>query len=171
MTAQEIQTEFVKSYLKPTLKERGYRTSGRNWWRDMGEFFITINLQTSQWSSKEELSFRLNIGLALTERLADKNRKKATHFDAAIHLDERAFLSKDRFALHQQLGGWLGYKITDSTKVDEFIEYFKVDLEDNVLRKLEELRTLRDCVAFSDGFEFWSEQFRRQIRECGLHIG
>ena len=38
----------------------------------MGDFFIIINLQNSQWNSKEELSFCLNIGVALTEKLADK---------------------------------------------------------------------------------------------------
>ncbi|MGJ7032559.1 DUF4304 domain-containing protein [Niabella hirudinis] len=64
MTAKDIQTDFIKTYLKPTLKEHGYKTSGQTWRKSMGDFFIVINLQNSRWNSKEELSFCLNIGVA-----------------------------------------------------------------------------------------------------------
>ena len=75
---KDIQKEFIKSYLKPTLKEHGYKTSAQTWWKNMGDFFIVINLQNSSLNSKEELSFCLNIGVALTEKLADKKKQKAT---------------------------------------------------------------------------------------------
>ena len=78
MTAKEIQAKFIKTYLKPTLKLHDYKTSGQTWWKNMGDFFFVINLQNSQWNSKEEISFCLNIGIALTEKLTDKEKKKAT---------------------------------------------------------------------------------------------
>jgi len=74
MTAKDKQTEFIKTYLKPTLKSHDYRTSGQTWWKNMGDFFVVINLQNSQFNNKEELSFCLNIGVALTEKLADKEK-------------------------------------------------------------------------------------------------
>lgn len=168
MTSQEIQKEFIRAYLKPTLKAYGYKTSGRTWWKDNGDFFIVINLQTSQWSSKEELSFRLNIGVGLTDGLADK--KKVTIYDTVTHLGEMAYLTEERQQLQKKRGGWLGYKITNVTDVAEFIDYFKVDLEDNILKKLNGLKTLKDCIAFYDKFAFWGEQLRRQIGEYRMVV-
>jgi hypothetical protein len=144
-TSKDIQTEFIKTYLKPTLKEHGYKTSGQTWWKSMGDFFIVINLQNSQWNSKEELSFCLNIGVALTEKLADKEKKKAK-------------------------GGWLGYKITDKTNINDFIADFKLDLESNLLKQLDELKSLKDCVQFYEKFDIWGDNLKRQIAECGLSI-
>lgn len=170
MTSQEVQAEFIKTYLKPTLKANGYKNSGKTWWKDMGDFFVVIDLQNSQWNSKEELSFCLNIGVALTDKLKDKEKNKATHFDRATHLREAAYLTQERLELRKDNGNWLGYKITDKTNVSEFISYFKIDLEDNILKRLGELNTLNDCVAFYDKYEFWGNNLRRQIKECGIVI-
>ena len=65
MTAKEKQTEFIKNYLKPTLKKFGYLTSGQTWWKDKGEFFNVVNLQNYSWNSKDSVDFRFNIGIAL----------------------------------------------------------------------------------------------------------
>ena len=170
MNAKEKQIEFIKNYLKPTLKEYGYKTSGQNWWKDMGDFFIVINLQNSQWNSKEELSFCLNIGIALTERLADKQKKKATYSDLATHLREDAYLSKGRQQAKKLQGGWLGYKISNKTNVEEFIADFRIDIEENILKVLDGFKTLSDCVEFYNKFEFWGDNLKRQIEECGLKL-
>jgi hypothetical protein len=168
MSAKEIQKELIKSYLKPTLKSHGYNTSGLTWWKNMGDFFLVINLQNSQWNSQEELSFCLNIGVALTEKLADKEKKKATYFDLGAQLREDAYLTPERQQNKKDQGGWLGYKITNKTNLSTFINDFKIDLEDNILRQLEALKTLKDCVLFYEKFEFWGNNLKRQIEECGL---
>lgn len=170
MTAIEIQTDFIKTYLKPTLKEHGYKTSRQTWWKNMGDFFIVINLQNSQWNNKEELSFCLNIGVALTEKLADKEKKKATYFDIATQLREDAYLTDERQQIKKAKGGWLGYKITDTTNINDFIADFKIDLEENILKRLNQLRTLKECMLFYEKFDFWGNELKRQIEECGLKI-
>ena len=154
MTAKVIQLKFIKTYLKPTLKERGFKTSGQTWWKDKGDFFIVINLQNSQWNSKEELSFCLNIGIALTSLLADKEKKKVNHFDIIPHLRQNAYLTPERLQSISK-GGSLGYKITDKTSLTEFIADFKIDLEQNILSVLDSFYTLEDCIKFYDKFEFW----------------
>lgn len=170
MTAKDIQTNFIKTYLKPKLKEHGYKTSGRTWWKSMGDFFIVINLQNSQWNSKEELSFCLNIGVALTEKLADKEKKKATYFDIAAQLREDAYLTEERQQIKKARGGWLGYEITETTNTNDFIADFKIDLEGNILKQLDKLKTLKDCVLFYEKFDFWGSNLKRQIEECGLKV-
>jgi hypothetical protein len=169
-TAKDIQNDFIKTYLKPTLKEHGYKTSGLTWWKSMGDFFIVINLQNSQWNSKKELSFCLNIGVALTEKLADKEKKKATYFDLTAQVREDAYLTEERQQAKKSHGGWLGFKITDTTDVEEFITDFKIDLEDNILKILNGFKTLSDCVIFYQKFGFWGDNLKRQIESCGLKL-
>lgn len=169
-TAKDIQTDFIKTYLKPTLKEQGYKTSGQTWWKNMGDFFIVINLQNSQWNSKEELSFCLNIGVALTEKLSDKEKKKATYYDIVTELREDAYLTEERQQKKKEQGGWLGYKITDTTNISDFIAEFKIDLEDNILKELDKLKTLKDCVLYYERFDFWGDRLKGQIQECGLKL-
>ena len=168
MTAKEKQKEFIKTYLKPTLKLHAYKTGGQTWWKDMGEFFIVINLQNSQWNSKEGVSFCLNIGVALTKLLKDNEKKKATYFDIKTILREDAYITEERKS--QKSRGGLGYEITDTTNLNYFINDFKIDLEDHILKQLGELKTLKDCVLFYEKFDFWGNNLKRLIKECGLNV-
>ncbi len=170
-TAKEIQTEFIQTYLKPKLKEYRYKTNAQTWWKNMGDYFIVINLQNSQWNSKEELSFCLNIGVAITEKIADKEKKRVTYFDMAVDDREDAFLPETRLKNESLHKGGLGYKITDTTNMKEFIEYFKIDFEEHILKTLEKLRTLNDCIVFYEKAGLGSAgRLKRQIEECGLKI-
>lgn len=170
MNAKEIQTEFIKTYLKPTLKVYGYQTSGQTWWKNMGDFFIVINLQNSQWNSKEELSFCFNIGIALTEKLKDPNKKKATYFDIFTHTREDTYLSEIRKKGKYRESGWLGYKITENTNLEDFVNELKIDFESNILTILEKLKTLKDCVEFYGKIKIWGEILNEQIIKTGLKV-
>lgn len=170
MTAKDLQTNFIKSYLKPTLKQRGYLTSGQTWWKSKGDFFIVINLQNSQWNTKETLSFCLNLGVALTATLKDPNKKKATYFDLSASSREDALLTHDRKLQKYRQGGWLGYVISDDTNLTEFINEFKVDLETHILPKLESLASLKDCVDFYEQPGFSSDFLKKQLSQLDLKL-
>ena len=167
MTAKEIQTEFIKTYLKPTLKSYGYKTTGQTWWKDMGDFFVVINLQNSQWNSKEDLSFCFNTGMALTNRLKDK--KKANFYDiVGIPLRHEIYLSEKRCQVLKERGGWLGYRITEKTDLNSFIEDFKIDFEDAILKPLDELKSIKDWIVFYEKFDVLSEYFRHGLENKAL---
>lgn len=70
--------EIIKTYLKPTLKQFGYQTSGQTWWKDNGDFFTLINLQNFSWNSKDSVDFCFNIGVAVKATMTDKTKKKPT---------------------------------------------------------------------------------------------
>lgn len=170
MNAKEIQNEFVKFYLKPTLKSHGYQTSGQTWWKNMGDFFIIISLQNSQWNSKEKVSFCFNIGIALTQNLRDVNKKKASHFDIVTYTREDTYLSDNRQKHSFRKDGWLGYLITDETNLAEFILELRIDIENEILNKLEKLQTLKDCVDFYGDFKIWGEILKEQIKKIGFLV-
>jgi hypothetical protein len=163
MTAKDKQKEFIKGYLKPTLKEEGYRTSGQTWWKIKDDFFIVINLQNSQWNSSEELSFCFNIGVGLTSDLKDKS--KATYFDVVTPLREDAYLTDKRKNHKYRKDGWLGYILTDKTDLQDFTNELRQDFEQDILPKLKELKTINDCLEFYGKFDFWGENLRKKINE------
>ncbi len=167
MTAKEKQTEFIKSYLKPTLKRFGYQTSGQTWWKDRGDFFDVINLQNYSWNSKDSVDFRLNIGVAVKATVKDQERKKATNYDLTTHLDEGVFLP-DR--TKRKFGDNQGYSITDGTDLNEFILAFRDDFETYVLPVLEKSKSLSDCVRFYEQYPFWSDNLKRVIQENNLSL-
>jgi hypothetical protein len=165
MTAKEKQTEFIKSYLKPTLKQNGYQTSGQTWWKDKGDFFNVINLQNYSWNSKDSVDFRFNIGIALKATVKDEQKKKATYNDLITHLDEGTFLP-DRKS--RKFGNNQGYSITDTTNFDDFIISMKTDFETYILPGLEEPKTLADCIKFYERYPFWGDNLKRVIAENKL---
>lgn len=165
MTAKEKQIEFIKTYLKPKLKEEGFRTSGQTWWKIKDDFFVVINLQNSQWNSKEELSFCFNIGVGLTENLSDPSKKKATYFDIATELREDAYLSDKRNKHKYRQDGWLGYVMTDKTNIEDFKNELRIDFENDILPKLNGLGTIHDCLEFYRQFDYWGERLQSQVDE------
>lgn len=74
MTAKEKQNLFIKTQLKPQLKNAGYQISGQTWWKEKEEFFTVINLQNFSWNNKDNVDFCFNIGIALKANLRDKKK-------------------------------------------------------------------------------------------------
>jgi hypothetical protein len=167
MTAKEKQTEFIKSYLKPTLKKFGYQTSGQTWWKDKGDFFIVINLQNYSWNSKENVDFRFNIGIALKAMLKDEQKKKATYNDLVTHLDEGVFLLDRK---NRKFGNNEGYSIKTDTDIKEFINALKTDFEIYILPNIDKPNSLADCIEFYSQFPFWRDNLKRIIKENNISV-
>jgi len=167
MTAKEKQTEFIKSYLKPTLKQFGYQTSGQTWWKDKGDFFSVINLQNYSWNSKDSVDFRFNIGIALKATVKDEQKKKATYNDLTTHLDEGTFLPDRK---KRKFGDNQGYSIKDGTDLIEFIKALKNDFEVYILPGLEKQKSLADCLEFYGRFPFWGDNLKRVIKENNISV-
>ena len=165
MTAKEKQNIFIKTYLKPKLKEWGFQTSGQTWWKDKGDFFNVINLQNYSWNTKDEVDFRFNIGIALKATLRDINKKKATYKDLIVHLDEGVFLPNRK---RRNFGNNQGYSITDQTNMIDFNNSIGEDFETHILPKIEKPITLNDCIEFYSKFSFWGDHLQNEIKKLGL---
>ncbi len=165
MTAKDKQKEFIKIYLKPKLKEWGYHTAGQTWWKDKGDFFNVINLQNYSWNSKASVDFRFNIGIALKVNVKDVKKKKATQSDLTVHLDEGTFIPDRK---KRKFGNNQGYSINEETDFSEFLKSLKIDFEEYILPKLDEIESLEDCIAFYGQFKFWGENLKRQIKQHEL---
>ena len=163
MTAKEKQKNFIKNYLKPTLKQAGFSTQGQNWWKKENGFFKIINLQNYSWNSQDSVDFRFNIGIGLTANVKDPQQKKATHHDLSIYLDEHYHLPKSR-QKHKYLNNQ-GYSISTSTDLTEFTNALQHDFEHGIIPALYGLKTLEDCLKFYQGAGFFHEQLKRQLEE------
>lgn len=163
MTAKEKQQEIIRSYLKPKLKEEGFKTSGINWWKRKGDFFLFINLQSLRWNSSDHVNFCFNIGVALTARLADPAKKKATYDDISAQVREEDLLPEDRKMHTYRKDSSFGYLITSDTDINDFIKEFRIDLEEVILPKLQSLNSLSDCINFFEPFGYWGYNLKMTI--------
>ncbi|MEZ0543187.1 DUF4304 domain-containing protein [Fibrella arboris] len=167
MTAKEKQTEFIKSYLKPTLKQHGYQTSGLTWWKDRGDFFNVINLQNYSWNLSNSVHFRFNIGMALKATVRNEHKKKVTYHDLITHIDEGVFLP-DR--INRKFGNNLGYSIEVETILNEFISVLKIDFENYIIPGLGKFESLDDWLRFYERFPVLYDSLKRKIQANDLKI-
>lgn len=169
MTAKDKQTEFIKTYLKPTLKQNGYQTSGQTWWRNQGHFFIIINLQNYSWNDKDNVDFCFNIGIGLTATLKDTEKKKAGYNDLSIHVRESFHLPDNR--QEHKYKSNVGYSLKSDTDFEDFKKEMSYDFEIGILPKLNTLKTLKDCVDFYGGLTFWGDNLKTVISENNHSLG
>ncbi|MFI1770305.1 DUF4304 domain-containing protein [Thalassobellus citreus] len=63
MNAQEKFEHLVINFFKPIFKENGFRIPALNFYKDCGEFRKIVQIQKSQFNSKTDLKFTMNIGI------------------------------------------------------------------------------------------------------------
>ena len=163
MTAKEIQAEFIKTYLKPTLKSFGYQTSGQTWWKDKGDFFTLINLQNFSWNSKDSVDFCFNIGVALKATMKDTDKKKPTVHDLTVYLREGFYLPDNR--QEYKFKNKTGYILTNQTDLSEFNDELKNDFENHIIPFLDDSNSLQDCVDKFGEVTFWGDNLKKVISQ------
>ncbi len=71
--------DIVKKYISADLKKAGFKKSKETWNRHKKSLVHVINIQKSQWSSRNDIDFTLNIGIFihdLNRIVWDKNEPK-----------------------------------------------------------------------------------------------
>ena len=166
MTAKEIQTEFIKTYLKPTLKKSAYQTSGQTWWKKKGDFYILISLQNFSWNSKDSVDFCFNIGVALKVAMKNVEKKKPAVHDLTVYLRENFYLPENRHEYKYK--NKTGYFLTGKSDLNEFINEIKFDFEKNILPYLDSINILQDCIDKFGSLTFWGDHLKKLIEENKL---
>lgn len=166
MTAKDIQTELVKTYLKPTLKQFGYSTSGQTWWKDKGDFFTLINLQNFSWNNKDNVDFCFNIGVALKVTMKESELKKPTVHNLTVYLRQNFYLPDDRQV--NKFKNNSGYVLTAKTNSADFTTELKTDFESHILPTLDKLKSLQDCIDTFGSITFWGDNLKRVVLENNL---
>ena len=168
ITAKDKQVEFIKAYLKPTLKDNGYKTSGQTWWKDKGDFFTLINLQNFSWNSNENVNFCFNIGVVLKVTMKDINKKKPTVYDLTVYLRENSYLPDYR--QEYKFRNKTGYFLTEKTDLNEFTTELEIDFSEYILPTLDKLNSLQNCVDKFNDITFWGDNLKRVITENKLLV-
>lgn len=168
MTVKEKQTQFIKTYLKPTLKNLGYQTSGQTWWKDKGDFFTLINLQNFSWNSKDSVDFCFNIGTALKASMKDNDHKKPTVHDLTVYLRESFYLPENR--KEHKFRNKTGYFLTEQIDLKHFITELKKDFDEHIFVSLDKLNSLQNCIDSFGEITFWGDNLKRIITEYKLQV-
>jgi hypothetical protein len=142
LSAQQLQSQFLSSYLKPALKAQGYKNEEQIWWKEKQGFFLLIQLQNFPWC-KDSLAFCFNIGMSVT----------LPNFSS--YAPETAYISPKR--KKHKYKRKIGYSVTDSALLSDYIQELKADFETEILPRLESLQTLDDCRKFYQHFPSFNE--------------
>ncbi len=161
MTAKDKQSVLIKTHLKPLLKRHGYLTNVQTWWRDQGAFFIIINLQNFSWNSKEDVTFCFNIGIALKTAMKNPESNKPNLYDLTVPIRTEAYLPDSRKASRYK--NKTGYIINPNTDINDFIKEIEIDFEEEVLPRLDKLKTVADCISYYEQFPFWGDLLKRIV--------
>jgi hypothetical protein len=163
MTAKEKQVEFIRTYLKPTLKSYGFKNKGQTWWEDKGEFFILINLQNFSWNSIDSVDFCFNMGIILKTIINYSPKTVPNIHDSTIYLREEFFLPDNR--KEHVFKNKSGYTITELTNLEDFIAALKTDFECHILIQFRKLNSLQDCIDKFEDLPFWGTNLKKVIEE------
>ncbi|SEI50902.1 protein of unknown function [Dyadobacter sp. SG02] len=169
MTAKEKQIQFIKTFLKPTLKSFNYQTSGQTWWQDKGDFFTLINLQNFSWNNKDSVDFCFNIGIVLKVTMKDLGNKSPTYHNLTVYLREGYYLPPNR-SVHE-FRNKTGYRVNGQTDFNAFMNELRIDFIDHILPALEELNSIQSCVDNFGDVPFWGEHLKKVLTlpELNLH--
>lgn len=91
-TAQERLKLLIGSHIAPVMKEAGYKKLGKRFGKRNADGWLILDIQTSQWSNKDELGFYINTGFRsdIVVRLSeDSPRLDAMPPCSHCHLTER----------------------------------------------------------------------------------
>jgi len=166
MTAKEKQAQLIKTYLKPTLKNFGYQTSGQTWWKDKGNFFILINLQNFSWNNRDSVEFCFNIGVALKATMKDASKTKPSVQDLTVYLRESSYLPDSRQECKFRTKA--GYTMNEKVDLNDFSIELKSDFENHILPALDKLNSLQNCIDKFGDITFWGDYLKRVIIENKL---
>jgi len=164
MTAKEIQLKIVKEYLKPRFKSLGYLTRGQNWWKDKGDFYVTVNLQNFSWNSKDKVDFCFNTGITLKVLVKDLKNPIATN--NTISIREGFYLPENR--KQYKYRNPTGYTLTNEIDENKFLTQLIIDFEDYILPQLEKLTSIENCVSKFGDLVFSGEYLKKAIADYKL---
>jgi len=162
MNAKEKQIEFIKTYLKPALKNFGYKTNRQTWWKDKGDFFILLNLQNFSWNTADSINFCFNIGVVLKTEMKD-NSKNPQIYDLTVSLRENFYLPDNR--KEYLFRNKMGFILHDQTDLIAFTKEVKSDFENYILPKLDRLNSLQDCIDNFGNIPFFGDRLKNTINK------
>lgn len=67
MTMEEVLEHVIARTITPTLKEAGFKKSGRNFYRSMGDVGWCFQLETSRANTENEVHFTFDVGIFVPE--------------------------------------------------------------------------------------------------------
>lgn len=144
--------ELIKNHLAPMMKEKGFRKSGANFWRDSSSAIDVLNIQKSQWNDAWEASFYVNLGVYWKAFHRDQGTEfkskfpreyDCTVFSRVLEPTINAWTLRPDSDL-----GQVGTILTDTVQEIAFPWFDEMRSETNILNHLKKLR-------IAEKFESW----------------
>ena len=144
--------ELIKNYLAPMMKDKGFRKSGANFWRDGSNAIDVLGIQKSQWNDAWKASFYVNISVYWRAYHRDKGTEFKGKFPRGYDCTVFSVISEPT------LNVWslrpnsdldqVGTILTENVKKIAFPWFDEMHSEANILRHLK-------MLGIAEKFESW----------------
>lgn len=144
--------ELIKDYLAPMMKDKGFRKSGANFWRDDSNVIVVLNIQKSQWNDTWEASFYVNLGVYWKafhrEQSTEFKSKFPREYDCTAFSRVLEPTSKNWRLLPNSNLGQVGNVLTETVQQIALPWFEEMQHEANILSHLKK-------QGIADKFESW----------------
>ena len=124
MDLNQILKKLVSETLTPILKPLGFKKSGNNYYREVGDIIQCLNLQQSKWNSAESKEFTLNLGLIHKKIFKEISTRDLPKFPKEYESQIRRRVSSLKF------GKDIWYELTTQTNYFNLLNELNNDLVD-----------------------------------------
>lgn len=158
MKPTEKRDALVDQMLRPLLRERGFQSSGCNWWKELEDSWLLIHMKNSRWNGESTgANFCFEISVSGKDEIRDKLSNQWIH-NQFCHLTQNNFLPYYGFlsprveATGYKIDGYRNYLPLDDP-LDEIAAQIRGDFERYILPPLERLCTKAD----------WEDLYRERL--------
>lgn len=149
-TAQIKFENIIKQGFQEMLKPLGFKKKANNFYLQLDELGQIINIQKSQWGTKDEISFTINTGIFVPEHWAGllyNQGKEVPDYP----IEPQCLIRKRIGSLRKQGDSW--YDVTENTNENALIEDMKENITDFILPYFQTIDTqekLLKCLETED---------------------
>jgi hypothetical protein len=136
--------QILKQGFHETLKSAGFKRKANNFYRQLPQLGQIINIQKSQWGSKNEISFTINTGIFVPEywRGWTYNAGKDV---PAFPIEISCLIRKRIGRLRHQNDTW--YDVNERSEENVLVQQMKENVHQYILPYFETIKCTEDVLA------------------------
>jgi hypothetical protein len=140
MDLQKKVDKIIKAVIQPTLKSNGFKKTGRNWYKDLGEFGWCFNIQSSLYNSQDEVKFTFNTGI-----FVEKSYKLIYNGSLPKFPKEYECVIRQRIGTIKKKND-IWYYLNNETNIGDLIKSIQNDIEEYIIPYFNKFISIENIV-------------------------
>jgi hypothetical protein len=148
MDLQKKVDEIIKTLMQPIFKSNGFKKTGRNWYKDLGEFGWCFNIQSSLYNSQDEIGFTFNTGIFVEKSYKLVNNGSLPKFPK----EYECVIRKRIGTIKKKNDIW--YQLNGETNIDDLKFIIQNDIEGYIIPYFNTFISIENIVDTLNGTHY-----------------